>query len=68
MALVPNWPSVLVRAWSLRFMALAGLLSAAEAILPFFSNDIPHWLYGLLTFIAVVAAMVSRVVAQRGVK
>ncbi|MEP9388208.1 hypothetical protein [Mesorhizobium sp. KR9-304] len=34
MRLVANWRAVLTRAWSMRLMSLAGLLSGMEIALP----------------------------------
>lgn len=48
-------------------MILAGILSGVEVILPFFSEDIPRNLFAVLSFIAVAAAFVARLVAQKGI-
>ena len=64
--LAPDWKDILRRAWSVRLMLLAGVLSAAEAVFPYFSDVIDRrWFaagFALLTF----AAMAARIVAQRG--
>ena len=64
--LYPNWKEIARRSWSLRFIILAGLLSGLEVILPFFSNEIPRNLFAVLSFVAVSAAFVARLVAQKG--
>ena len=67
MQLYPNWKDIAKRSWSLRFIILAGVLSGLEVILPFFSDEIPRNLFAILSFLAVSAAFVARLVAQRGI-
>lgn len=64
MTLYPNWRSILHKAWSIRLGLLAGLFSAAEVILPLFSDALPRNLFAALSFIAVMGAVVARLVAQ----
>ena len=47
-------------------MVLAGVLSGLEVILPFFSDEIPRNLFAVLSFVAVSAAFVARLVVQKG--
>lgn len=67
MKLYDNWKEIMRRSWSLRFIILAGILSGIEVVLPFFSDDIPRNLFAVLSFLAVAAAFVARLVAQRGI-
>ena len=67
MQLYPNWKEIIRRSWSLRFVVLAGVLSGLEVILPFFSDEIPRNLFAALSFVAVSAAFVARLVAQKGI-
>jgi hypothetical protein len=67
MQLYPNWKEIARRSWSLRFIILAGALSGLEIILPLFSDEIPRSLFAALSFLAVSAAFVARLVAQRGI-
>ena len=67
MRLYDNYREILRRSWSLRFILLAGVLSGIEVILPFFSEDIPRNLFAVLSFFAVAAAFVARLVAQKGI-
>ena len=67
LCLYPNWKEIARRAWSIRFLVLAGILSGLEVILPFFSEDIPRNLFAVLSFVAVAAAFVARLVAQKGI-
>jgi len=66
MCFYPNWKEIARRAWSIRFLVLAGILSGLEVILPFFSEDIPRNLFAVLSFVAVAAAFVARLVVQKG--
>ena len=67
MKLYDNWKDILKRAWSIRFMVLAAVLSGIEVILPFFNESIPKNIFAALSFICVSAAFVARLVAQRDV-
>jgi hypothetical protein len=62
-----NWRDILKRAWSLRFMALAAVLSAAEVALPLFQDAIPHGVFAVLSMVAVAGAFVARLVAQKDI-
>lgn len=67
MHLVSNWRRVLRRAWSTRFILLAGLLSGVEIILPYFETAVPTGTFAALSALATGGAFVARIVAQKGV-
>jgi len=67
MKLYDNWKEILRKAWSIRFLAIAGILSGVEVILPLFHDDIPKNLFAALSLVFVTAAFVARLVAQRDV-
>lgn len=67
MRLYDNWREIMRRSWSLRFIILAGMLSGCEIILPLFADQIPRNLFAVLSFAAVSAAFVARLVAQKGI-
>jgi hypothetical protein len=67
MTFYPNWKEILRKAWSIRFMVIAGVLSGIEIILPMFADQFPRNVFASLSFIFVAAAFVSRLVAQRDV-
>jgi len=67
MKLYDNWKEILRKAWSIRFLAMAGILSGIEVILPLFHDDIPKNLFAALSLVFVTAAFVARLVAQRDV-
>lgn len=62
--IVSNWRTVLKKAWSVRLMALAAVLTGVEAVLPFFSPLEPSLWFAGVTFVVVCAALVARLVAQ----
>jgi hypothetical protein len=64
--LLSDWQAILRRAWSIRLMLLAGLLSGAEVILPLFVEAIPRNLFAVLSMLTVMGAMVARLLAQKG--
>jgi len=68
--LIPNWRDVIKKAWSMRLMLLAGLLSGAEITLPLLDGilPIPPGVFAALTFITVGAALVARLVAQQNLR
>ena len=70
MSLYPNWPTILRRAWSVRLIALACMLTGAEAIALVLGVD---WMPGNelvragVLFGLSAGALVARIVAQRDV-
>lgn len=66
MRLIPNWSTILTRAWSIRLLAIAGVLSGAEAALPFVEHllPIPNGALAVLAFVATGGAFAARLVAQ----
>ncbi len=65
MKLYDNWKDLIRRAWSIRLMVVAGILSAVEGVLPWFADDIPRGLFAALSGVTVAAAFVARLVAQQ---
>lgn len=67
--LVENWRAVLRRAWSIKLIVLAGLLSGAEIALPLIQDllPIPRGVFAGLSFLATAAGLVARLVAQQSV-
>lgn len=63
----PDWKRILTRAWSIRLLALAGVLSALEFLLPYIATDprIPALLFRLLSIVVITAATISRIIAQK---
>ena len=65
MTLHDNWQTLIRKAWSVKFMVLAFLLTMAEVMLPFFSDAVPPRMFAVLSGLAVAGAFVSRLVAQK---
>lgn len=66
--IVENWRTVLRRAWSVRLIGLAGILTGCEAVLPLIDGyvDVPRGVFAAVSFIVVCAAFVARFFAQKG--
>jgi hypothetical protein len=69
MKLAPNWTTLLKRAWSIRLIAVAVLLSGVEAAAPYFDQILPFppSSLALVTFAVSAAALIARLVAQKGI-
>lgn len=63
--LYDNWKTIVRKAWSIRFMLLAGVLSGVEVAVPFFEHSLPRGLFAGLSGLSVGAAFVARLVAQK---
>lgn len=63
-----NWLLIVRKAWSVKFMVLAFLLTAAEVALPFLDDSVPKGLFAFLSAVATAGAFVSRLMAQQEVK
>ncbi len=68
MTLKDDWRDVVRKAWSVKFMVLAFVLTMAEVMLPFFSDAVPPKLFAVLSGLAVAGAFVTRLLAQKDVK
>jgi hypothetical protein len=70
MELTYNWRDILTKAWSMRFILLAAVLSGFEVALPILREAIeplgliPPGAFAALSFIATAAAGIARIVAQ----
>ena len=65
--LLPDWKRILRKAWSIRLIGIAALLTGAEAVLSAFGTDwipVPVWGRMLLIFVVMMAAFGFRLVAQ----
>ena len=69
MNLLPDWKQIIRKAWSIRLMILAGLLSGCEAVLSATGTDwlpVPRWASSLIVLAVIAAAFVTRLLAQKG--
>jgi hypothetical protein len=64
MNLVYGWENIIKRAWSVRLVIIASLLSGLEVIIPMFSDYFPRGLFAVISFVVTVGALVARITAQ----
>jgi len=68
MNLLPDWQVVLKKAWSVKFMVFAALLSGCEAAVsilqPAIADALPPGLFATGAGLVTAAALVARVLAQ----
>lgn len=65
MKLASDWQLILKKAWSVRLMILAGILTAIEVVLPLFFDAIPRNVFAVAIGITTAAALVARLMAQK---
>lgn len=63
--LLKNYKNVLRKAWSIRLMLIAGVLSSVEFILPYYADSIPRGWFSIISSLVVLSAFVARITAQR---
>jgi hypothetical protein len=68
MKLYTNWKEIVSKAWSIKFIILAGVLSASEVILPLFFDYFDRGTFAVLSFVAVSGAFISRLIAQKDIE
>ncbi len=66
MMLLPDWKKIAKKAWSVRLMALASVLSGCEAILPYAEFILPRGSFAAVSFVIVTLALLARFVVQKG--
>lgn len=64
MTLHDNWRYLLRKSWAVRWIALAGLLSGVEVVLPLFSDAMPRNVFAVLSLVATISAVVARLMVQ----
>jgi integral membrane sensor domain MASE1 len=64
--LIPDWRTVLRKAWTIRLILLAAFLSGLELVLPLIREylAVPPYLFAGLSFAVTVGAVWARLVAQ----
>lgn len=68
MRLYDDWRQILRKAWSVRFMLLAGLLTGCEAVIQITGVHWlpgPVWLRSVIVLVLIGGAFVARLVAQK---
>lgn len=66
--LLPDWKRILRKAWSIRLIGIAAVLTGAEAVLSAFGTDwipVPMWGRMTLIFVVMMAAFGLRLIAQK---
>lgn len=63
-----DWKNILHKAWSIRLMLMAGLLSGVEVVFPLFVDAFPRGVFAALSALFTGAAFVARIVVQKEVK
>lgn len=69
MTLVTGWHNILRKAWSIRLILIAGLLTGAEAVISMVGANWlpgPQWARLLLIFCVMSGAFAARLLAQKG--
>lgn len=68
MTLLPDWKQVIRKAWSVKFMVLAALLSGCEVAVsilqPAITESLPPGVFASLAGLVTAGALVARVLAQ----
>lgn len=65
MTLIHNWKLIVRKAWSVKLMLLAAILSAIEVALPLMPDALPHGMFAAISGCTVAAAFVARILAQK---
>ena len=65
MEILDDWKTILKKAWSIRLMLMAGMLSGIEVVLPLFINTFPRGVFAVLSILFTGAAFVARIMAQK---
>lgn len=68
MKLLDDWKRIARKAWSVRLMLAAGVLSGAEAVVPMLGGYLPRRAFAIVVFVVVMGALVARFVAQRSMR
>lgn len=69
--LLPDWRRILRKAWSIRLIGIAALLTGAESVFSAFGTDwipVPVWGRMLLIFLVMMGAFCFRLVAQNSME
>lgn len=65
MTLLPDWRDVLKKAWSIKFMALAGLVAGCETLLQLGGREfLPPWVVPSVTSFLASLGVLARLLAQ----
>ena len=62
--LIDNFHGTFHRLWSVRLGIIATVCSGIEVALPMLESVIPHGVFGVISFVFTVAALIARAVSQ----
>lgn len=62
--LTTDWKQILKKAWSVRLVVVSCVFTAAEVIVPMYSDTFPRNTFALLSALTAVGALVARVLMQ----
>lgn len=67
MKLNPDWKRILKKAWSIRFLVLAGVFSGIETAMPLLQAvlPVPAGIFAVLSGLSVAGAFIFRLIAQK---
>ena len=68
MKLLSDWKSVVKKAWSIRLIALAGILSGLEVVLPMVDDYFQRGQFAVASLLVTAGAFIARLVAQNDLK
>ena len=64
--LLPDWKRILTKAWSVKFLGLAALISGCEVVMQVAGNTVlPAWVVPAVTGLLSAFGILARVLAQR---
>lgn len=63
--LIDEWRDVIKKAWSVRLIIAAALMSGIEVALPLFSDSFPRGIFSILSFFSTAGAVLARVYSQK---
>lgn len=63
-----DWRRIVRKAWSVRFIVLAGLFSGLELVLPLYIDHFPRDVFAGMTIVATIAAFAARIYAQKSMQ
>jgi len=63
-----NWKRFLRKAWSVRLLTIASVLSGCNAILPYTEEFMSRRTFALVSFFIVTGAMLAQLVVQKSLQ
>ena len=67
MILHDEWRTIVRKAWSVRLIIVAAILSGIEAVLPMFETSFPQGVFAAASGVVTACALLARVLAQKDV-